>query len=152
MRRQIAAAETLRKRRGKRLHVVGEQPAGETVDDEQQAEKHDHDRQHRRIVELPDDDPLDGDAGDKGKRERDDECRPIGHAGLDQRQRDIGGEHRLLALREIDVVRRLKDHHQRERDAGIDAAIGEARTAADAETSPCPSVSEIGAAHRARRR
>ena len=66
------------------------------------------------------------DAGDEGERERDDERRPIGQAGLDQHQRDIGGEHRLLALREIDVVRRLIDHHQRERDAGIDAAIGEA--------------------------
>ena len=62
----------------------------------------------------------------KRESQRNQKRRPIGHAGLDQRQRDIGGEHRLLALREIDVMRRLKDHHQRQTDAGVDAAIGEA--------------------------
>ena len=108
------------------MHIISEQPAGQTVDDEQHAEKHDNNRQHRRIVELPHDDALNGDPRDESKRERDQECRPVRHAGLDQRQRDIGGEHRLFALREIDVMGRLKDHHQREADAGIDAAIGEA--------------------------
>ena len=39
---------------------------------------------------------------------------------------DVGREHRHLALREIHQVRRLVDHHQRQRDAGVDAAGGEA--------------------------
>ena len=39
---------------------------------------------------------------------------------------DVGGEHRHLALREVHQVRRLVDHHQRQRHAGVDAAGGEA--------------------------
>jgi hypothetical protein len=45
---------------------------------------------------------------------------------LQQRPRDVGREHRHLALREVHQVRRLVDHDQRERDAGIDAAGREA--------------------------
>ena len=56
-----------------------------------------------------------------------DEGDPVGQAGLDQRERDVGRERRHLALGEIHMVRRLVDHHQRQRDPGIDAAGGDAR-------------------------
>ena len=37
-----------------------------------------------------------------------------------------GAEHGELALREIDVVGGDEDHHQRQRQAGVDGAVGEA--------------------------
>ena len=42
-------------------------------------------------------------------------------------QHEIGAEHRHLALGEIDVVGGDEDHHQRQGQAGIDGAVGEAR-------------------------
>ena len=39
----------------------------------------------------------------------------------------VGAEHRHLALGEIDVVGGDEDHHQRQRQARIDGAVGEPR-------------------------
>ena len=66
------------------------------------------------------------DAEHEGADDREREGGPVRHAGLDQRPGEVGREHRHLALREIHQVGRLVDHHQRQRDAGVDAAGGEA--------------------------
>jgi hypothetical protein len=39
---------------------------------------------------------------------------------------EIGAEHRHLALGEVDVVGGDEDHHQRQGEAGVNGAIGEA--------------------------
>ena len=51
---------------------------------------------------------------------------PVGRAEIDHAPGEIGREHRHLALREIHQLRRLVDHHQRERHDRVDAAEGEA--------------------------
>ena len=60
------------------------------------------------------------------ERERDrdggEERCPVRPTRPDQQRGDEGGEHRHLALREVHQVRGLVDHHQRERQAGVDAA------------------------------
>ena len=64
---------------------------------------------------------------------------------LNQAPGDIGREHRHFALREIDGLRRLKDHDQRKRDAGIDTADRKSGEQSDEATFPClrSSVAEI---------
>ena len=54
------------------------------------------------------------------------ESQPIGHAPVDQLPGDKGRERGHLALREIEVIDRLIDHHDGERHAGVDRAVGEA--------------------------
>ena len=73
---------------------------------------------------------------------------PVGEAPLHQLPGDEGREHRHLALREIQVVDRLVDHHHGERHAGIDAARREPRQhLMQKQFHTCvPSVAEIGAA------
>ena len=52
---------------------------------------------------------------------------PVGHAPCEELPGDEGREHRHLALREIEVVDRLVDHHDGKRHAGVDAAGREPR-------------------------
>ena len=60
------------------------------------------------------------DAADERQRDRERRRRPSTAAPLDQLPGDEGREHRHLALREIEMVDRLVDHHHGERHAGID--------------------------------
>jgi len=58
--------------------------------------------------------------------ERQAECDPLVHAVvLDQRPGDVGGEHRHLALGEVDHAGRPVDQHERERERREDRAGGE---------------------------
>ena len=56
------------------------------------------------------------------------ESAPVGPAGVHQLPGEIGREHRHLALGEIDELRRLVNHHQRQRHDRIDPAEREARS------------------------
>ena len=67
-------------------------------------------------------DALDQHAGGERDADREEERGPIGQAPLQQLPGDEGREHRHLALREIETVDRLVDHHDRERHAGIDGS------------------------------
>ncbi len=111
--------------RGELLQRVAEQPAGDAVEDQQQPDEHADARQHRRPGQRRQQHALDHGARSRTRRHRDRERDPVRQPGLDQRQRDVGREHRHLALGEVHVVRRLEDHHQRQRDAGVDAARGD---------------------------
>ena len=66
---------------------------------------------------------LDRDAADKGQAHRQDEGHPVGHSPGDQLPGEKGREGRHLALREIEVVDRLVDHHDGERDERINGAV-----------------------------
>ena len=76
---------------------------------------------------VPDDHPLDEHAADERDDERGDECDPVGQAGVEHGPREIGTEHRDLALGEVHDVGGLIDHHERQRDAAVDAARREPR-------------------------
>jgi hypothetical protein len=115
-----------RKRAGEALDGVGIDPAGDGVEDHQQGDEHHHYREHRGVLDRANHDSFDEDSKNKGKQYRQHEGPPVGDPGVDQAPGDVGGEHRHFALGEVHVVRRLVDHHQRERQAGIDAAGGEA--------------------------
>jgi hypothetical protein len=112
---------------GEGLDGVGEYPAGDAVENHEQRDEHHHHREHRRVLHGADDDALDHHAEHEGEHHGEQERRPVGHAGVDQAPGEVGGEHRHLALREVHEVRRLVDHHQRQREAGVDAAGGKSR-------------------------
>jgi hypothetical protein len=104
-----------------------EEPAAETVDDQQQADEDADGRENGGVGEGAHEDALDGDAGGEGGDDRQREGDPVGKAGVDEGQRDVGGEGCHLALGEIHVVSGLVDHDQGEGDGGVDAAGGNAR-------------------------
>ena len=116
----------LGERRGELLDQVAPDRARDRVADRQQADEDHDDRQHRRVVQRSQDHALDQHAQHEGERHGDDERDPEAQAPAHQLPGDVGREHRHLALGEIDVVGRHVDHHQRQRHAGIDRAVGEA--------------------------
>ena len=84
--------------------------------------------------------------------ERDDDRRsegaPVGPAGIHQLPGEIGREHRHFALREIDELRRLVDHHQRQRHDRVDAAEREAgsqlmQELAQPSSAPCARAGRV---------
>jgi hypothetical protein len=110
------------------LERVAEQRARRAVEDDEQTDEHDHRGQLagvRQPADLAQQQALDREPDDEREHQRDDERDPVRDAGLGQRERDVGREHRHLALREVHLVGRLEDHHQRERDAGVDRAVGD---------------------------
>ena len=65
---------------------------------------------------------------DRHADEADEEGRPVGPAEIDrEHHHQEGGDHRELALREIDDVGRAKDQHETERHQRIDRADADAR-------------------------
>ena len=66
-----------------------------------QADRDDHDRQHGRVLDRPDERELERGAAGERDHEREHERRPVGHP-LHQRPGDEGRQHRHLALREVD--------------------------------------------------
>ncbi len=104
----------------RREGLDGEIPdeARRTVEDAEQRDEDDDMAQDRRIVQRPKHDPLDGDPGNEGQRESEDKRRPVGHAPFDQLPGDEGGEHRHLALGQIEMMDSLVDHHDGKSDAG----------------------------------
>ena len=115
-----------RERAGKLLDGVAEDPAGQAVEDDQQADEDHHLGQVRRLVHGADDGELHRRAQHEGQRHRGQEGPPVRQPRLQQRPGDEGGEHGHLALREIDVVRGLVDHDQGQGHGGVDAASGQA--------------------------
>jgi hypothetical protein len=111
---------------GETLQVVGPDPSGDAVENDQQADHHDHHGKARVVSEGPDQHPFNQDAQSERGSQCQQERPPEGNARLDQGQRDERREHGHLALREVDQVRRLVDHHQRQSDAGVDPAHREA--------------------------
>ena len=74
------------------------------------------------------DDALDAEAEREREDERADEGRPVRPAVvLVQRPGDVGGEHRHLALREVDHARGAVDQHERERERRVDRPRPEPR-------------------------
>ncbi len=127
VRRQILVGGNERRgeRARERLKAVRPDEASEAVEDHQQANEDDDDRELRPVRDRAHDQPLDGDPHHEGDEHRRAEGSPIRHPARDQRPGDVGREHRHLALREIHEMGGLIDHHQRQRDTGIDAARGE---------------------------
>jgi hypothetical protein len=116
-----------RERARKALDGVAVDPARHAVQDHEQRDEDHHHGEHRGILHRPDDEPLDQHAEHEREKHRRGEGDPVRRASLDEAPRDIGAEHRHLALGEIHEVGRLVDHHQREREARVDAAGGESR-------------------------
>ncbi len=83
------------------------------VDDDEQAEGEDDRVDVRLALDRPDHEPLhhgaEHQAGEQGGGEAD----PVGEAGLDEHQGDVGGDHRHRRLREVDDARGAPDQHQR---------------------------------------
>jgi hypothetical protein len=103
-----------------RLDRIAVEPSGERVEDQAQADEHDHRSENRRVGERPDDQPLDHHPADERKGDSGEEGEPVRLAEIDQLPGEIGREHRHFALREIEMIDRLVDHDHRERHAGID--------------------------------
>ncbi len=112
--------------RRKGLDHVIEHPAGTGVDDQQQADEHADRGEYRRIHHRPHQNALDQHAQDERDHHRNKEGNPVRQAGIDQGKGDVGGQRRHLALGEVHVMRRLVDHHQRQRDGRVNAATGDA--------------------------
>ena len=129
MTRDIAAEQhrSAGERRREGLDHVVEGPAGAAVDDQQQADEHTDRRKHRRIHHRSHQNAFDQQADEEGDHDGDDEGDPVRQAEVDQGQGDVGGERRHLALGEVHVMRRLVDHHQRQRHGGVDPAAGNSR-------------------------
>src|SRR5215207_1485183 len=120
------AEAALGERRGIFLDQVAPDGARDRVEDREQADEDHDDGQHGRIVKRSQDDALDDDAQHEGQHHRQDEREPEAQPPAHELPADVGREHRHLALGEIDVVGRHVDHDQRQRDAGIDGAVGQA--------------------------
>ena len=114
-----------RERAGELAHGVAEDPRGQPVEEDEQPDEDDHRVESGGALHAAHDHALDDHAGDEGEEQRGDEGAPVRPAGVDQAGGDEGGEHRQLPLGEVHLVGRLEDHHQRERDAGVDGAAGE---------------------------
>jgi len=67
-------------------------------------------------------DPLDCDTADKGQRHSADERAPVRPTPLQHLPGKKRPEHRHLALRKIEMIDRLVDHHHSERHRGIHRA------------------------------
>ena len=87
----------------------------------------DDDGEDRRVLDGSDHHALDDEAPDEGDDQRAAERDPVGHARLEQRPREVGAEHRHLALGEVHHVGGLVDHDEGQREARVDAAGGEPR-------------------------
>ncbi len=108
------------------LDRVGEDPARRAVEDDEEPDEDDDLGEHGCVLDGSDDDALDEDAAEEGDGHGQHKGGPEGQPRLDQRPGDVGGEHRHLALGEIHRFRRLVDHDERQRQARIDGARGEA--------------------------
>ena len=103
-------------------------PDDEAVDGDEQADGHDDDPEHAPPLHRPDHDPVDEHAADERHHERRRRRGPVAPAVVhDERPRDVRGERRHLALREVDDPGRAVDDHEREREQGEDPTGGEAR-------------------------
>ena len=92
------------------------------------------------------DQPFHQRAHHEGNHQRPGKSHPIGQARLDHRQRNEGGKRRHFPLREIHVMCRLVDHHNRQRDRGINAPCRDAGCKLQ-EKGFHPSISQIGTAN-----
>ena len=115
-----------RERARERVLEVTEEESREAVDERRETERDDHQREHRRALDRPDHDALDHDAADERDRDRDGQRDPVAHAAPEQREREECREHRHLALREVHEAHRVVDEDEREGEARVDAARGDA--------------------------
>jgi hypothetical protein len=97
------------------------------LEQDQQPDRHDHDRDDTCALDGLDRDAVDEDPTDECHRERQEERTPVADAPLHQLPRDVRREHRHLSLREVDDVGRAVDENERERETAEDAAAREPR-------------------------
>src|SRR5271165_279989 len=114
-------------RRRKRFDVEIPDLAGGTVEDTVESDKGGQLAQNRRVVDRPEQDPIDGDAAEEGERHGGDKCGPVRPTPLDHLPGEKGREHRHLALREIEVIDRLINLHDGECHRRIDRARRQSR-------------------------
>ena len=154
MRRHVPRAEprAAGERRVRTGHGIAVEPSGKRIEDQREADEHDYRSENGRIGERPDDQPLDQDPADERGDDGGEESEPIGFAHVHQLPCEIGREHRHFALSEIDQLRRLVDHHERQRHNRIDTPEREARRQLMQELAQPPVapslVTEIRAPHR----
>ena len=124
MRRHVAGAEpgATGERRIERGHRKAVEPSGERIEDQAKPDEHDHGSENGRVGERPDNQPLDHDPADERGDDGGEEGEPVRFAEVHQLPGEIGREHRHFALGEIDQMRRLVDHHQRQRHDRVDPA------------------------------
>ena len=113
------------KRAVERLHLGAPDPAGEPVEGDEEADRHDHDHDLGSMLDRPDHDPLDRGAADEGDHERERERGPERESMAHQRPRDEGRERRHLALREVEDIRGAVDEDERQREARVDRPLRE---------------------------
>ena len=92
MRRHVAPAipRVRRERAREALDGIAVDPAGEAVEDEQKPDEDGDDRQHRRVLDGPDDDAFDEHAGNEREGERQPKASPVGKPRLDEGPGDVG--------------------------------------------------------------
>ena len=99
--------------------------AGDGVENQRQCDKHHNVTEYRRAMEGREDNPLNRHTADERQEQANGESRPIGHAPIDHLPGDEGREHRHLALREVEMVNGLVNHHHGQGERGINGASGE---------------------------
>ena len=103
--------------------------AGDEAQHEADRDGEDHHRQLRLAEDVAQDRPVQQpahrghgeDCADAREPERQSQVRLVGEP-----HREEGAEHHQVALREVDLLGRLVDQHEAERDQAVDAAVGEA--------------------------
>ena len=119
----LEAAQAERRREGPVARP--EDHRRQRVDDDEEAEREDHRVDLGLALDRSDHDPLDHRAEHEAGDQRDREPDPVGVAGVDDDERDVGRDHRHRRLGEVDDPRRAPDQHERQREGGVDHAEGQ---------------------------
>ncbi len=123
-------------RRLQELEVGAPDPVDDPVDEDEEADRDDDNRDHRAVLHGPDERDLEQCAEREGDREGRGEGHPVRETPLHQLVRDVRREHRELALREVDDVRRAVDEDEREGEGAVHRAEREPLDGVSAQR-PC---------------
>ena len=109
-------------------HLARPDPRRKPVEQEQQADRDDHDADLRAALDGANHRLVDPESADERHEQGDRERGPVADAVVrHQRPGDVGGEHRHLALGEVDDAGGAVNEHERQREQAVDAAGGETR-------------------------
>ena len=114
-------------RRRHELDVRAPDPRDEAVDQDEQTERHDHDRDHGPVLDGADEHAVREDAEHETEHQREEEREPVRHAPVDELVAHVRRRHRHLALREVDHLGRAVDEDERQREAAEDRALRKSR-------------------------
>jgi len=126
---EVHPAERHRRvREGARKAAVAEapDPAGRAVDQQEQAERDDHEGERLAPLERTDHHALDRRARREGEGEGPEQSQAQRHARLVDAPGHERAEHGHLALGEVHDARGAEDQHERERERAVDRARGHA--------------------------